>query len=193
MLKSNKVAITGGLSCGKSSVCRFLKEFGAYVISSDDIVHHLLSSNTSLVQEVIKLLGTDILINQEISRTVVAQKVFQNVSLLQALEQILHPAVYDEINNEYQKQMKNKHHSPLFIAEVPLLFESHGESHFDCTVAVLADVKLCRDRFIHAKFRGAAEYSRRMNRQLPNSEKAKRADFVLVNNGTLSDLKQKAF
>ena len=51
------VAITGGLSCGKSSVCYFLEKLGAYVVSSDTIVHQLLSADTSLAQEVIKLLG----------------------------------------------------------------------------------------------------------------------------------------
>ncbi len=57
MLKLKKVAVTGGLSCGKSLVCRILQELGAYVVSADNIVHQLLSSDTNLGQEVIKLLG----------------------------------------------------------------------------------------------------------------------------------------
>jgi dephospho-CoA kinase len=191
MLELRKVAVTGGLSCGKSSVCRFLKELGAYVVSSDDIVHHLLSSDKHLCQEVIKLLGTDILINQEIDRTVVAQKVFQNNCLLQALEKILHPAVYDEINNEYQKQMIKNPTPPLFIAEVPLLFESRGETNFDCTVVVIADPELCQDRFIKTKRHGINDYQKRSARQFLSSEKAKKGDFVIVNNGTLHELKLK--
>ncbi len=54
MLKLRKVAVTGGLSCGKSSVCRIFKEFGAYVVSADEIVHQLLSPETDLGQEVIR-------------------------------------------------------------------------------------------------------------------------------------------
>ena len=57
MLILRKVAITGGLSCGKSSVCRIFKELGAYVVSADKIVHQLLSPDTNLGQKVIKLIG----------------------------------------------------------------------------------------------------------------------------------------
>lgn len=188
MLNLKKVAVTGGLSCGKSTVCRFLKELGAYVVSSDDIVHHLLSSGTSFGQEVIKLLGMDILINQEIDRARVAQKVFQNDRLLKALENILHPAVYDEINNEFQKQMLKTPQPPLFIAEVPLLFESHGETHFDKIAVVISDSQLCQERFARNKRFQPEEYLVRSKKQLPLSEKMERADFVVFNNGTLDEL-----
>lgn len=191
MLRLNKVAVTGGLSCGKSSVCRFLKELGAYVVNSDDIVHHLLSSDTNLIHEVVKLLGTDILVNQKIDRSLVAKKVFHDNRLLHSLEQILHPAVYDEINNEYEKQKVNNPQPSLFVAEVPLLFESKGEANFNYTVAVLADPELCRNRFVQAKQYGLKDYDKRTDRQISLSDKAKLADYVIVNNGTLNDLKQK--
>lgn len=191
MLKLNKVAVTGGLSCGKSSVCRFLKELGAYVVSSDDIVHQLLSSNTNLGQEIIKLLGTEIVVDQKIDRSRIARIVFQDYKLLQALEEILHPAVYSEIDKEYQMQQSKKPRPPLFVAEVPLLYESGGENHFDSTVMVVSKPELCLKRFEQTTNYDLKEYERRMARQMPVLEKAERADYVILNDGTLLDLKQK--
>ncbi len=94
MLKLEKVAITGGLSCGKSSVCRYFKELGAYVISADEIVHQLLIPTNELGQEVIALLGKDIAVNGTIDRSMIAKKVFENKTLLLSLEKLIHIDLY---------------------------------------------------------------------------------------------------
>src|SRR5262245_55950333 len=103
MLILKKVAVTGGLSCGKSSVCRIFKELGAYVVSADDIVHQLLTPQTKPGQQVIELMGSDIVVDQHIDRSKIAKKVFGNLKLLKSLEQILHPAVRHEIDKKYQQ------------------------------------------------------------------------------------------
>ncbi len=190
MLKLRKVAITGGLSCGKSSVCRLLKELGAYVVSADEIVHQLLSSDANVSQRVVKLFGTGILVNQQIDRSRIAQRVFLDSRLLKSLEEILHPAVYDEIEQQYQKQQDSKHQFPLFIAEVPLLFESNGEKWFDAVVAVVANEEICFERFNKATYYDREEFNSRVAQQISSMEKAVRADYVIMNNGTLSDLQQ---
>ena len=118
-----KIAITGGLSCGKSSVCRIFKELGAYVISADEVVHQLLSPTTNLGRQVISLLGADIVVDKQIDRSKIAKKVFKQPALLQSLENLLHPAVRDEIEKQYQ-QIANQPSPPLFVVEIPLLFET---------------------------------------------------------------------
>lgn len=190
MLKLRKVAITGGLSCGKSSVCRILKELGAYVISADKIVHQLLSSDTNLGQEIVRLLGPSILINQKLDRSRIADIVFRDLELLKALEVLVHPAVYKELNEEYQRQINHFPPHSLFVAEIPLLFESDGQRNYDYTIAVVADLDICCKRFIESTGLDQREFNDRMARQLPLSEKARRADYVITNNGSLSDLEQ---
>jgi dephospho-CoA kinase len=190
MLGLRKVAITGGLSCGKSSVCRILKELGAYVISADEIVHQLLSHNANLREKTVNLLGKDILVDDKIDRSQVANIVFANPELLQALENLLHPAVYQEIEKEYQKQKNTKASSPLFVAEVPLLFESGGQIHFNCTVAVVADPTICYDRFYMATGGDPEDFNNRMARQMSPLEKAVLADYAILNHGTLNDLQE---
>lgn len=190
MLKLRKVAITGGLSCGKSSVCRIFKELGAYVVSADEIVHQLLASDTNLGHKVVDLLGTSILVDKRIDRSRVAQLVFQDSRKLQALETILHPAVYGEIEQQYQKQQGSNKKPPLFIAEVPLLFESDGDKRFDATVAVVANLEICFERFSQTTLSDREDFDQRVARQLPLLEKAVRADYVLINNGALTELEQ---
>jgi dephospho-CoA kinase len=190
MLKLKKVAITGGLSCGKSSVCRILKELGAYVVSADEIVHQLLSSDTQSGQKVIELLGTKILVNRQIDRSKVAQMVFQNDRLLDALEKIIHPAVYGEIEQQYQKQQDSNNQPPLFIAEIPLLFESMGEKSYDSTVAIIANLDLCFQRFAQTTGNDREAFNNRMDKQLSLLSKAIQADYVIMNNDTLSALQQ---
>jgi dephospho-CoA kinase len=188
MLKLKKGAVTGGLSSGKSSVCQILKELGAYIVSADEIVHRLLSSNAKLIREVVNLLGKDVLVNGKIDRFYVADKVFNDLVLLEALEALLHPIVYEEIEDEYKKQQDKLRPPSLFMAEVPLLFESQGEKNFDIVIAVVSDPDLCLERFI-AKTGGAPEdFKARQSRQLSQLEKAVKADYVIMNSSTLSNL-----
>jgi len=190
MLTLQKIAITGGLSCGKSSACHFFKEFGSYTINADEIVHQLLSSNTKLIQEITSLLGDDITENHQINRSRMAKKVFNNPQLLRSLENILHPIVYDEIERQYQRVAKEQS-APLFIAEIPLLYETGNDRFFDKTIVVVADEKVCKERFQQKTALEAEEYDKRSARMLSLKEKALKADYVIKNDGTLAQMRDR--
>jgi dephospho-CoA kinase len=189
MLKLKKIAITGGISSGKSQASKFFSELGAYVIDSDQIVHQLLTPETELGKKVIELLGDGIIVNGEIDRQRVAKKVFLNPKLLRSLEKILHPQVYEEIERKYREVSQQKSPPMLFLAEVPLLFESEGERFFDKTIAVIADTETSWERYRNATGYEREDFNRRQARQLSQIEKAERADFVIRNNGSTEDLR----
>ncbi len=188
MLKLKKVAVTGTLGSGKSTVCRIFQKLGAYVVDSDKIVHNLLSPETPLGKKIIKLLGPEIVANGHFDRKKMAKLVFENNTQLKALEEILHPQVYQEIDQVFA-QVKKESKAPLFVAEVPLLFETHMETHFDYVVAVVADTEKCKTRLANIGF-NSNDYERRMQRQLEANVKAKKADFILQNNGSMEDLEK---
>lgn len=188
MIKLKRIAITGGIASGKTSVCRVFQELGAFVVSADAIVHELLSPNTNLSQQVIRLLGNDILINGKLSRRVIADKVFKDPEVLHALEKLLHPAVLHKIEELYQAACHHGKYS-AFVVESPLLFEIGQDKFYDVVIVVLADEAACRERFCKAGF-NPDEYERRMKRQLLPDEKARRADYVINNNGSLESLRQ---
>lgn len=174
--------MTGGMGSGKSSVCRVLAEHGAYVVEADAVVHRLLTPETDIGRKVLILLGTDVVVGGRFDRTRIAEKVFNNSALLHALELILHPATREDIRAQFQRVEKEQKYL-LFVAEVPLLYESGWEGDFDSVVAVVCDEPQCRERVGKD-----VEYERRMKRQMSPQEKANRADYVIVNNGNRKDL-----
>lgn len=177
-----KVAVTGGVSSGKSLVCRILSGLGAYVVDADAIAHNLLSVDTPLGQKIQRLLGSDVVVDGHFDRAKIADKVFEQQVLLSQLEGILHPAIHAEILQEADRVSREGHY-PLFIAEVPLLFEAHWEGDFDAVVAVVTEEGLARRRYCLTG-RSEADYDRRMKRQCSPVDKAKNADYVLNNDGS---------
>lgn len=188
MLKLKKIAVTGGLAAGKTTVCQLFKELGAYVVSADEIVHQLLSPDTAVGQQVISLLGSDIVSGQEFDRKKIAAKVFTKPDLLRALEEILHPAVFDEIEQRYRQAQKEEKY-PLFIAEIPLLFESEREGRFDAVINVYTDTNISLQRFMHQTHQPAEEFEKRMIRQIEPGKKSAKASYIIENNGELKQLK----
>lgn len=189
MLTLKKVAVTGGLASGKSSVCRIFEDWGAYVVSADKIVHQILSPHTAIGKQIVQELGPEIVKDDELDRAKIAEKVFSHPDKLQNLEKIIHPAVIDEIEKQYQ-QIKHQKRYRLFVAEIPLLYESESEHLFDNVIAVVADPALCRQRFQQSKNSSSEEFERRMLRQMHPLEKAAKADHVIYNNGDLEELKE---
>lgn len=182
------MAVTGGLSAGKTTVCRILESCGAYVVSADDIVHQLLSPNTKVGQKVIELLGNDVSVGQTFDRKKISEKVFSQPEKLTALEEILHPAVFDEIEKIYT-QIKDKNQYSIFVAEIPLFYESKYQTNFyDNVIAVVAEYEICKHRFGSEQ-----EYEQRMKRQYSQEQKMAQADFIIVNNGDLNQLKTNVF
>ncbi|MGD2169445.1 MAG: dephospho-CoA kinase [Chlamydiota bacterium] len=184
MLNSKKIAITGGIASGKSTVLRFFQDLGCYVINADDIVHKLLLFNGIIHEKVIKLLGKDILVNGKISRDSIAKKVFSNKKLLKALEEIIHPLVLKEIEKKITASSEK-----LVFVEIPLLYEIKQEKFFDYVIAVHANDDLCNLRMQEKGFT-KDQYDERKKRQLSSDEKSKRADFIIKNNGSLKDLRK---
>ena len=175
-----KIAITGGIASGKTTVCQFLKELGATVVFADSIVHELL--HTDLKEKIIEEFGSGIVKQGQIDRKVLADLVFQNPAKLQKLEALIHPAVLHKIEEEYKKAR-----GQCFVAEIPLLYEIGAEDTYDFVIAVIADDEVAKKRFKQ----GETEYLLRMKRQLSAREKSARADYVITNNGTVEELKNK--
>lgn len=180
-----RIAITGGLACGKSSVCHFLEELGAFVVSADSIVHQLLSRDLPTQQAIVDLLGESVKKGNSVDRSEVAKRVFANPELLSRLERLLHPEVQREMQRQYEAAQQSGRYI-LFVAEIPLLFEAEMEDLFDETVAIVCDQATSEGRY------GRADFALRSARQLTPPEKAARADHVIVNQGTLSELKEES-
>ncbi len=185
MLKYKKVAVTGSLSSGKSTLCQILKTHGAYLVSADDISHQLLESHPGILKKVIQLLGKQVLHGSKIDRSIVAKIVFSDKEKLKKLEGILHPFIFEEIEKEYKKSKEEKQHT-MFVAEVPLLFEANRQSEFDLTLLITANLDFAKKRY------NQSDYDKRVQYQMSTSEKEELSDFIICNNGSKQDLEKKA-
>lgn len=187
MLRLKKIAVTGGIASGKSSVCQFFQELGAYVVQADAVAHELLKPDTDLGQQVLRTFGPEILENGQISRRVLAKKVFRDPDQLKALEGLLHPVVLQRITELYEAACRQNAYS-FFVAEIPLLFEIGAEKFYDVTITVLSDERNAKKRFEQSGFQ-TTEYNLRMNRQFKPEEKAAKSHYTIHNNGSLAQLK----
>lgn len=187
MLKSKKVAITGGMATGKSTVCDFLEKLGCFVIRTDTIVHNILKPDSTCGKHVIDLLGRQIIDNGHFNRQKIAELVFNDKAKLKALEEIIHPVVFNEIKVK-TSEVTNQY--PCIIVEIPLLFETGQEKFFDYVIAVISDKSNCLKR-LEEKGLDKDEYERRMKFQLGPEDKSQNADFTIVNNEGLDKLEEK--
>ncbi len=192
MLKIKRVAITGSLASGKTTVCNFFQEWGACVVSADALLHQAFSCNSSIRQRVCRLFGDTILEEESINRSKIAEIVQHSPDLLEQLETICHPYVNQEIQKRY-KEVCDKGDHFLFVAEMPLLFESRHsfKEWFDVTILVFSSEKQARQRYLE-KGGTAEQFEFRESRRMSLEEKNTLVNYTLPNNGSLELLKRRA-
>jgi dephospho-CoA kinase len=180
------IAVTGPFASGKSTFVRLLGELGAETVSADEIVHDLLAEDRTTISRVVERFGDDVRGERGVNRRALGRKVFGDPEALRDLEDILHPLV----RRETQRRIAVSE-AGLFVAEVPLLFEGGSGADYDYTVAVVVPE---RRRRAWAAERGVDEAALMAieTRQLPQEEKARRADIVVQNDGDVDKLKKQA-
>ena len=188
MLDLKKIAITGGIASGKSTVCRILKDHGVSTLSSDKVIHQLLEEHPSCIEQVISLLGAQVITDHKIDRKKVANIVFNDEEKLKALEALLHPLLLKRIDEEY-KTVAEEGKKDYFVVELPLVQEIGKTKDFDLIVAVVSDDDKALKRFTQAGFTEET-FHKRNARQWDPEKKAKYADFVIENRGTVEELKE---
>jgi dephospho-CoA kinase len=178
------VGLTGGIAAGKSEALKALERLGAATLSSDAVVAELLTTG-AVRDALIERFGDAVAPDGQIDRGAVAEIVFGEDEQRKWLEGLLWPRVGGRIA-EWREQQEHADPRPrIAVVEVPLLFESGMEAVFDKTMAIVADESTRSER---ADARGHRGVESRTSRQLSQDEKARRADVVVRNDGSLDDL-----
>jgi dephospho-CoA kinase len=174
------VGLTGGIGAGKSTALEALERLGAAVLSTDLVVHELYET-PEVRDAALERFGS-------VDRGEIAQRAFATPEDREWLEGLLWPRVGERMAT-WRQELEDRPSRPrAAVVEVPLLFESGMESVFDATVAVIADEALRAER---AAARGHQALAERSARQLTQQEKAQRATFTVVNDGTVGQLEKK--
>jgi dephospho-CoA kinase len=182
-----KVALTGGIATGKSTIGEMFAQRGAHVIQADRIAHELMSPGQEVYEKVVARFGREILnSNGTINRPRLASAAFPD--RIQDLNKLVHPAVLD-YQDRWMNKIGEEDPNAVAIVEAALIFEAGGEKRFNKIIVVRTPFETKVARFAqrmqltHADAR--MEVMRRMAAQLSEEEKARRADYVIDNNGVL--------
>jgi dephospho-CoA kinase len=177
------IGLTGGIAAGKSEALAAFERLGAATLSSDAVVHELLDSEP-LRGRLVERWGPEVVAEGGVDRGRIGEIVFADPDQLTWLEQQVHPLVGERVGvwlAGLPAEME------IAVVEVPLLFESGMGGAFDTTIAVVTSNELRRER---AAARGHALVDEREARQLPQYEKAARAEHTVENDGSVEDLER---
>ena len=183
-----RIGLTGGIGSGKSTASNFFKSFGSFVINSDDEAKKILSSNETVQHELISEFGTDIIdVSGEINKAKLARVAFQDEDHQQRLNSVIHPYIYNSIDDQFNQVLKNSKFD-IFIVDGALIFESGYDVHMDYIVVVTALLKNRMERALARKTLSREEILKRIELQWPEEEKVGMADFVIHNDGSEKEL-----
>lgn len=204
-----RVGLTGGLGSGKSTVGVYLRELGAEVIEADELGRSMMEPGQAVFHEIVEEFGIGVLTpDGRLDRAKLAELAFRG-GRLQDLNAIVHPAVI-AAQGDWMRTISSRNHEAIAVVESALIFEverdaiQRGESEgivsywmrrFDKVIVVTApdEVKIARyvarispDGWSEAV---ATDARSRLARQMPDAQKAARADFVIANTGSVESLR----
>jgi dephospho-CoA kinase len=185
------IGITGGISTGKSTFVECLRELlpVATFFDADQAAHALLS-RPEVQKQIRREFGAQVFLSAgDLNRTMLRAIVFADATKKRALEQILHP----RIRRQWRTKAKGHRNSPkFFFADIPLLYETGGESLCDQVVVVACSQRVQLARLRKRMSVRTAEAKQMINSQMPLGEKIKRADHVVWNDGDRTSLMEQA-
>jgi dephospho-CoA kinase len=176
-----KLALTGSIGMGKSTVAAMFQRAGVPVFDADAVVRELQGPGGALVERIGELFPGTVRCGT-LDRDCLAQIVLSDSARLAALEAVVHPAVRD-----FRQSFIDKHaDAPALMFEIPLLFETGSEKEFDKVIVVSAPAEIQRARVLERRGMSAAKLQSILDRQMPDAEKRRRADFVIDTSADLS-------
>jgi dephospho-CoA kinase len=189
-----RVGLTGGVACGKTTVAEMMAQRGAHVVLADEVAHQLMRPGEPVYDEVVRHFGSEIVgADGAIDRKKLAEAAFGS-GRIKELNQIVHPAVIAR-QQAWTDEVATKHPDGIAVVEAALVLEAGVGKRFDKLVVVTCTMPQKVERFArrHNLDLSAAEReaTRRMAAQLPEEEKARAADYVIDNSGSLTDLEAK--
>jgi len=186
------IGITGGISTGKTSFVECLRELapGARFFDADAAARELADSDREVRGAIEKAFGAEVYsASGSLNREAVRAIVFADAEKKRALEQILHPRIRRQWSLEAER---HRNSAKLFFADIPLLYETGGETLCDRVVVVACSRRVQLERLMKRMGLDEAAAQQLISSQMPLAEKIAWADHVIWNNGGLAELKEQA-
>ena len=180
-----RVALTGGIASGKSTVSALLRELGAVVIDADQLARDVVAPGTEGLAEVVEAFGEAVLAEDgSLDRPAVARIVFDDEEARRRLEGIIHPRVFEE----FVRLEAEAPEGALVVHDIPLLAESGRTQDFDAVLVVDAPHETQVDRMVRDRGMTPEEAESRIAAQADREKRLAIATHVLENDGTREEL-----
>tara|TARA_B100001113_G_scaffold175582_1_gene143864 strand:+ start:3434 stop:4012 length:579 start_codon:yes stop_codon:yes gene_type:complete len=179
-----KVAVTGGIGAGKTTVSNLFEKIGIPVFNSDEIAKELMHNDKQLKSDIIKAFGNESYINNELNRAYLSDIVFNDETLLNKINSIVHPQVGKEFNQWLLNQQ-----SKYIIYESAIIFENNSEDLFDKIICVIAPEEDVISRVMKRNSFSRDKVISIISNQLPDQVKINKADYIIenINKSDLTD------
>ena len=177
-----QIGITGGIGSGKSLVCKIFQHLGVPVYDADSHAKKLMTTDGILVSGIKKEFG-DLSYNADgsLNNVYLANHVFRDEKKLQVLNSLVHPRVA----NDYKNWVLQNSATDYVLKEAALLFEAKSNQQLDKIIVVSAPEELRIKRVLSRdKHRSVEQIKGIVEKQMPEDEKLKRADYIIVNDET---------
>ena len=176
------VAITGGIGSGKSYVSAMLEEKGIPVYNADTESKRLTAGNTEIRSQLIALLGEEVYAGGELNKPMLASYLFASAENAARINGIIHPVVKEDFKR-WQSCQADKE---ITAFESAILYEAGFDDSVDAVLMVFAPRELRLERAMNRDKATRGQIEARMDAQMDEEEKCRRADFVVYNDGSLS-------
>lgn len=185
------VAVTGTIGSGKSTVIEMLRNLGAFTISADELAREVTAPDSSGLEAIRRVFGEQVIKDgQTLDRAALGKIVFSSPEQRKRLEAITHPRIRELAAKRFTEALQ-EHRYPLYVYEIPLLFESGlDRAGFKKIVVVSVEDEIAIDRVASARNCSKDEVRQRLAQQLPREYKAARADYLVDNSGSRDDLQR---
>ena len=188
-MKSYIIGLTGQSGAGKTTVCEAFENCGFHIINADLVSRYITENNKDCLNELKVTFGDEYIENGVLNRRKLGSLVFSDKKELNKLMAITFPYIIDEINRRVEKIGNNNN---IIVIDAPTLFESGLNKHCDKIVSVVADEALRLNRIINRDDISYDEVKKRFASQLTEKFFKENSDFLIENNNSESDLKDKA-
>jgi dephospho-CoA kinase len=181
------VGLTGGVASGKSTVSRILREEGAYIIDADQIAKELVTPDSPVSQELVRVFGRDILQQDgSVDRKKLAARIFLDPEQRNRLNGILHPRIRETICERVRRIVRSDP-GAIVIVDAALLIEVGWHREVDEVIVVTSSAEQQIDRLGKRDGLAPEQAERILAAQMAQEEKVKVADFIISNEGALEE------
>ncbi len=187
-MKKLKIAVTGGIGSGKSSLCAFFKEKGYPVFYSDSVAKELMVNSAEIKKKIIKHFGKESYSGEKLNREYLAGKVFSDPAKTELINSIVHPATTLEIQKRIEKEFLKK---DIVFVESALVYEAKIHKNFNYVILVASSDENKIERVTKRDKSAPGSVMERINSQIPDEKKKLKADFVINNDSSLEELKMR--